>query len=216
MCEFSFWYPFLTQDNKCYTTSEVNRSNIKTYSVNDFLQNSKLRVEGIYDSMNSIYQGNREPEPIGKTILRMFTPDITDVKPINDKVVIVSFADGTQEKVVLQDKDVFSVENGVSICIMKKIISSIRIGICKDMSTSGMYNQMIKYAMSKLDAEKKKKKAIAAKEKEEKRKKNIAHEKENRQKRDDREYQTRMYAEAFERALSNMNSTGRNCKKQED
>ena len=47
-------------------------------------------------------------------------PKITDVKVIKEKVVIVSFSDGTQEKSVCAEGDVFSVENGVTICLMKK------------------------------------------------------------------------------------------------
>ena len=41
-------------------------------------------------------------------------PSITDVKVIKEKVVIVSFSDGTQEKSVCAEGDVFSNEVGAS------------------------------------------------------------------------------------------------------
>lgn len=50
-------------------------------------------------------------------------PHIKDVQTINNKVVIVVFADGTKEKAVLDSADTFSLEQGISICITKKLLS---------------------------------------------------------------------------------------------
>ena len=50
-------------------------------------------------------------------------PEITDVQIINNKVVILTFADGTTEKAVTDESDEFVFETGISICLMKKILS---------------------------------------------------------------------------------------------
>lgn len=78
-----------------------------------------------------------------KTIM----PAIVKVKPINNRVVIVEFADGTQEKAVLAKEDTFSLEQGISICITKKLLSNI-IG---SGNGSSVYNKLIDYAIKKYE-----------------------------------------------------------------
>ena len=63
------------------------------------------------------------PGSFGQT--REVIPRITDVKTYDDKVVKVLFADGTYEKAVLSENDTFSLEQGVSICLTKKLLSKI-------------------------------------------------------------------------------------------
>lgn len=63
-----------------------------------------------------------------------YIPKITDVKIIvPNKVVEVTFSDGTKEKSVCREPDVFSLESAISICISKKI-----------MGGSSAYNNAVK------------------------------------------------------------------------
>ena len=66
--------------------------------------------------------------------------DYTQVADVNvivqDKVVEVTFLDGTKEKSVCREPDVFSLEQAIGICISKKI-----------MGGSGAYNNTIKRAI---------------------------------------------------------------------
>ncbi|MBQ2396242.1 MAG: hypothetical protein II304_04255, partial [Bacteroidales bacterium] len=90
-------------------------------------------------------------------------PLIEDVKVINERVVIVTFSDKTIEKAVLCKGDVFSLEQGISICITKKLLSSIANG-------KGSYadNKLVDYGLkvyeTKLKNEEEQKKIEAAKE----------------------------------------------------
>jgi hypothetical protein len=78
-------------------------------------------------------------------------PDIKDIITHNDRVVIVKFADGTQEKAVLYPDDKFTVEQGISICLAKKL-----------MGGSSIYNKVIEYALDIVDKkDKAQKKKIA-------------------------------------------------------
>jgi len=63
-----------------------------------------------------------EPMPI-KITLEKLRINISDVKIIvPNKVVEVTFADGTKEKAVCDKTDKFSLEMAISICISKKIM----------------------------------------------------------------------------------------------
>lgn len=68
------------------------------------------------------------------------TPAITDVKTINNKVVIVTFADGTSTKAVCDKDDVFNPDVGIGICITKRLMS-------RDEKTgNSMFNKAIRDA----------------------------------------------------------------------
>lgn len=88
-------------------------------------------------------------------------PDITNVQHPNEKTVFVEFADGSKEIAHLNDGDVFNLEFGVLICIVKKIFSDMSIVG----SGSPVYNKLMKYALSKLDYTKKTKEAALAQRK---------------------------------------------------
>lgn len=66
-------------------------------------------------------------------------PDIKDVRTYNDRVVVVEFIDGSEEKAVLHPDDKFSVEAGVSICIAKKLAGD-----------SSVYNKLVDRALTKM------------------------------------------------------------------
>ena len=129
------------------------------------------------------------------------SPRITDVKTYDDKVVKVLFADGTYEKAVLSENDTFSLEQGVSICLTKKLLSKI---VGSDFSGS-VYNKIVDYALGVYDdkvkaaketKEKAEKEKAAAKEKAEKIKAIRA-----KRKAQLREEQIEIQAEAYRRAM---------------
>lgn len=66
--------------------------------------------------------------------------DIVDVKVIEEKAIIVSFADGTNEKATLDKEDKFNLEQGISICITKKLLEE------KCRNGSNLYNKIVKRA----------------------------------------------------------------------
>lgn len=93
-------------------------------------------------------------------------PAIKDIQIIQDKVVVVLFEDGTKEKAVLDSEDTFSLEQGVSICITKKLLSDKTDG-----NGSSAYNKIIThccklYENNRKAEEKAKAEQQAAKEKE--------------------------------------------------
>ena len=69
-------------------------------------------------------------------------PRIIGIDVKNDTVVIIKFSDGTTEKAVLNKEDKFSLEEGISICITKKLLSSVTGG-----HGHTAYNKLINYAM---------------------------------------------------------------------
>ena len=122
-------------------------------------------------------------------------PSITDVKVIKEKVVIVSFADGTQEKAVCAEGDVFSVESGVTICLMKKLLADK----CHTKSGTSIYNKLVKFSMDKVGANERKRRGKKERIRAEKRNRKEAHDKESQQKRNNRKYMTDICAEALKK-----------------
>ena len=68
-------------------------------------------------------------------------PEIIDVKVINDKVIIVTFIDGTQTKAVCDKDDTFNLEVGIGICITKRLMSN------DEQTGNSMFNKTIKNAL---------------------------------------------------------------------
>lgn len=101
---------------------------------NDDKQKSKL-----YETYDNLYVMTEK----GMTKI---IPTIIKVKNINDKVVIVQFADNTEEKAVLADGDTFSLEQGISICLTKKMLSELTGG-----NGSSTYNKLIDFAVNKYE-----------------------------------------------------------------
>lgn len=130
---------------------------------------------------------------------RFIISDIKDVRVYNH-VVMVTFADNTTTKAVLDPEDEFSLEQGISICITKKLLGN---------DGNAIYNKLIKRAFDvKKQNEKASRKAEEEKIAEQKRKeKVVAFRKKKKEKK--REEQISMYAEAFTRA---MKAIGGKCK----
>ena len=126
---------------------------------------------------------------------RTIMPDIKDVK-VHNKTVLVTFADNTQTVAVLDNEDQFNLEQGISICITKKLLGQ---------DGSSVYNKLIKRAFRvKKDNEKAVEAAEKAKEEAKKRREaaRIRHEKKQRKK---RENTIEMYKEAIIRAIERLN-----------
>lgn len=159
----------------------------------NYLENKKCSSYG-GENMMDHYVGafNTEMLPIEK-ILTCREKDIriVDVNPIvPDKVVEVTFADGTKEKSVCREPDTFSLESAISICISKKI-----------MGGSSAYNNAIRRGMKvyekKLEFEKHQKEEQERIEK--KRAKRLAYKERRTAKK--REEQIAIQTEAYLRAM---------------
>lgn len=69
-------------------------------------------------------------------------PEIAKIDVKNDTVVIMTFSDCTTEKAVTSPDDTFSLEQGISICLTKKLLSSLTGG-----NGSNTYNKLLHRAM---------------------------------------------------------------------
>lgn len=99
---------------------------------------------------------------------KVIIPHIEDIQIIKNRVVIVIFADGSKEKAVLDSADTFSLEQGISICITKKMLSMETNG-----NGNSAYNKLINHCLkvyknNRKAEEKAKAEEQAAKEKEKK------------------------------------------------
>lgn len=108
-------------------------------------------------------------------LINTFVPKIENIEVMNDPAevesqynengkykkptVIVTFSDGTTEKATTSEDDTFSLEQGISICYTKKLLSMLTTD-----SGSKVYNKMIHTAMKLY---KSKQEEAANKEKEE-------------------------------------------------
>lgn len=168
--------------------------------------------ENVPEDVKTILTANDDKDTIELSVYddgkRKFTktlmPDVNYIEVINDRVIIVYFCDGTDEKAVLAKNDTFSLENGLSICLTKKLLSEVSSG-----NGSSVYNKLIEYMiktyeqqveMERIEDEELK----AFKEREEKK---IAKAKAKREKRLNaiREEQIEIQKEAYIRAMRELN-----------
>lgn len=120
-------------------------------------------------------------------------PDIVDVLVYNDRVVTVKFADKTKEKAILHPDDKFSIEQGISICIAKKLAGG-----------SAIYNKLVEHALKVKqinEIAKAKKQEETARKKEQNRQDNLKRAERNRKK---REKEVNNMAAAFKTAIINL------------
>ena len=146
------------------------------------IQNGKLKVkhykDGFFDSERAVM------------------PDIKDVK-VHGKTVVVIFADDTKTVAVLDSEDNFNLEQGISICITKKLLG-------KD--GSSVYNKLIKRAFKvKKQNEKATEDAKKAKEAE-KNRRALALTRHKKKLAKKREVEIEKYKEAYIRAMKHLNS----------
>lgn len=132
-----------------------------------------------------------------KKSCKELVPDIKDVTVHQNRVVIVEFVDGTTEKAVLHPSDQFSVEQGISICITKRLVGG-----------SSIYNKLIDRAVKVMinnDAERTKKAKAEDERKEYNKKRN---ERKARRKAERREEYIETQKEAYIRALKELGIGG--------
>lgn len=125
-------------------------------------------------------------------------PEVADVTAVNGKVTIVTFTDGTQEKAICREGDTFSIETGVTICLMKRILRLMfeKFG---DKSGTNLYNNMLREALKKKDAFKIEKEKAKEKEKRKRAAKQRVRELEKKKARDNWEFMVNMLAENMKR-----------------
>lgn len=128
--------------------------------------------------------------------------DVNIIVP--NKVVEVTFADGTKEKSVCREPDTFSLESAISICISKKI-----------MGGSSAYNNAVKRGMKVYEDKQKREATEKAERIEKKRAKRLAYkerravkraEEEKQRKAKEREEQIAIQTEAYLRAMKEIGS----------
>lgn len=168
----------------CWNVKPVIRSSPK--SIAEALSNGCAKV--ILDEINNdIYEEF-------KNMIGDFNMEKCSVVDVNiivpNKVVEVTFADGTKEKSVCREPDTFSLESAISICISKKI-----------MGGSSAYNNAVKRGM-KVYEDKQKREATEKAEQErieKKRAKRLAYKEHRAAKK--REEQIAIQTEAYLRAM---------------
>lgn len=136
-------------------------------------------------------------------------PDFASINVIDNngsnKVVIVEFTDGTKQKAVLDNGDSFSLEQGISICVAKKLFDVLSPG-----NGSSLYNKIVTRGLNaykKIQTEKQKAAEKAEREKEKYNKlvnkKRKKHEKREAAR---REAEIELQKEAYLRAMREYNS----------
>lgn len=153
------------------------------------LSDGKIRISDKINSDTYVLQTNMQKYSNVRTCS---VKDVNIVVP--GKVVEVTFMDGTKEKSVCRESDIFSLETGISICISKKI-----------MGGSSAYNNAVKHGIRIYNDKKNKEKRIKEEQERIKRKreKRIAYKKRRDDKRAaaEMERQIEIQKEAYLRAF---------------
>lgn len=125
-------------------------------------------------------------------------PGITDVKSYDNKTTVVFFSDGTKEHANCSDDDTYSLEYGISICLLKKLLGG-------NDTYKKIVNAAAKSYREKLAAEEaeklRKKEEHEARMKEEQESARRRKEAEARREAEETEKQINIMAEAFRRAM---------------
>lgn len=155
---------------------------------------------------NGIYvvYDNADEEPIGVEKLLPCITDVKEIKNTNTQIVIVYFSDGTSEKAVLSPEDTYSLEQGISICLEKRLISNYIPN-----QGGSVYNKLIKHAMrvyknNRVAEEKKREEEIERAEKAERKNKKLLAKK-ARRKRLAKEREISIIVEAAKRVIADLN-----------
>lgn len=159
-----------------------------------------MRISGMYimdtDTGNVIADcdwsnciGSLICQPVFHTVHKV--PEIIDVKTINNKVVIVTFVDGTQTKAVCDKDDTFNLEVGIGICITKRLMSD------DEQTGNSMFNKTIKNALKVMKRNEQLEKARKEFEEEEKRVEEKIKRKKEKRAEKRRQKKVRMMADAI-------------------
>ncbi len=171
----------------------IAKANICTPSVRDYSSDS------FFEELRKNYYSQYTKKSHGMTV---YLPEIIDVEVINNCVTIVTFSDGTKEKAVLDKADIFNLEQGISICITKKLLAQIT-----GFGGTKVYNGLIKRAIKKYNAHLDSIEAQKQTEEQKKKKYEKIAAKKAKRKAAQREARINEQAEAYRRALQSMNTS---------
>ena len=188
----------------------VTSSSIKGY-IDDYI-NEEKKVEKVpkettnilFAEDNSVKVKNCKDGEVQNT--KTIMSDIKDIEVKyngeNSTVIFVTFKDGKTEKAVLDKDDEFSLEHGLTIILLKKLLSD------KGVDGNSVHNKLVSRAIKLYNKQEKEKAANAKKEAEEKAKQKRIEEKRRAKKHKqavaDREYQIEIQKEAYLRAMREM------------
>lgn len=122
---------------------------------------------------------------------RKLMADIVDVR-VYDNTVVVMFSDKTKTSAVLDSVDTFSVEQGISVCVTKKLLGD---------DGSSIYNKLITRALKVIKKNKRAAEAAAKKKEDDKKARELKKARAQRRKAKKREDSINDQAEAIKRAL---------------
>jgi hypothetical protein len=125
---------------------------------------------------------------------RKLMSDIVDVR-VYDKTVVVIFADKTKTSAVLDEVDTFTVEQGISVCITKKLLGE---------DGGSLYNKLITRALKVIKRKQKAEDDAAKKKEADKKARELKKARAERRKAKKREESINIQAEAIKRALSGL------------
>lgn len=171
-----------------------------SFSTFENLKNLKYDDKKIYDVDEIL---------VDQGLFMPLIPVFKDVRVVDNggiKITFVDFDDGTYEKAVCQGGDVYSLEQGICICVFKKLLSYMTGG-----NGTYLYNRLIKEALKVMKNNQK----VAQKAKDESAAEELRQKKaaEKRKKRlakiaaKKREEQIEIQTEAYLRAMERYNST---------
>ena len=125
---------------------------------------------------------------------RKLMADIIDVR-VYDNTVVVMFVDKTKTSAVLDSVDTFSVEQGISVCITKKLLGE---------DGNSLYNKLVTRALKVIKRKQKAADAVVKQKEEEKKARELKKARAQRRKAKKREEAIDIQAEAIKRALSGL------------
>lgn len=191
-----------------YATSYISSSSI--YSVCDGIV---CTGDSLSDRIDEIEQKIKKPDvdPIVKTEMvyknggiyvkhykdgffnkeRHIMPDITDVR-VYDNTVVVMFADKTKTSAVLDAVDTFSVEQGISVCITKKLLGE---------DGNSLYNKLVTRALKVIKRKQRAAEDAAKKKEADKKARELKKARAERRKAKKREESINTQSEAIKRAI---------------
>lgn len=172
----------------------IAKANICTPSVRDYSSDS------FFEDLHRAQLFSRPMRNI--EICKCGLPEIIDVEVINNCVAIVTFSDGTKEKAVLDKADTFNLEQGISICITKKLLAQIT-----GCGGTKVYNGLIKRAIKKHKAKLKSIEVQKQIDEQKKKKYEKIAAKKTKRKAAQREARINEQAEAYRRALQSLNTS---------
>lgn len=183
---------------------EIKEMDEKVKDSTYFIAKANLCTSPVKDySSDSFFEDLRRARLLRNIeICKRGLPEIIDVEVINNCVTVVTFSDGTKEKAVLDKADTFNLEQGISICITKKLLAQIT-----GCGGTKVYNGLIKRAIKKHKAKLKSIEAQKQIEEQKKKKYEKIAAKKAKRKAAQREARINEQAEAYRRALQSLNTS---------